>query len=118
MPPPRATAAAQDLIDEVGRRLAWAVHLLVMTYDIERVVIGGGVSHAGAAFADPIHRELARLRAASPMAGALLPADIVAILPPEAEAGAWGAVAIARSAGISEAPPPRRTAREEVVPHA
>ncbi len=115
---------AQDLIDDVGRRLAWAVHLLVMTYDVERVVIGGGVSHAGPAFADPIHRELARLRAASPMAGALLPTDIVAILPSEAEAGAWGAVAIARSAGTTEARHPGRVqtrplvAGEEVVPHA
>lgn len=99
-------AAARDLVDDVGRRLAWAVHLLVMTYDVERVVIGGGVSHAGDAFAAPLRRELARMRAASPQAGELLPADIVEILPSEAEAGAWGAVAIARTAG------------EEVVRHA
>ena len=64
------------------------VHLLVMTYDIERVVIGGGVSHAGPAFAEPLYRELARLRAASVTAGELLPADIVEILPSEAEDGA------------------------------
>ena len=88
-------AHAADLVDDVGRRLAWAVHLLVMTYDVERVVIGGGVSHAGAPFAEPIHRELARLRAASASAAELLPADVVEILPPEAEAGAWGAVTIA-----------------------
>ncbi len=44
---------------------------------------------------EPIHRELARLRAASPSAAELLPADVVEILPPEAEAGAWGAVTIA-----------------------
>ena len=37
-----------------------------MTYDVERVVIGGGVSHAGDPFAAPLRRELARLRAASP----------------------------------------------------
>lgn len=109
---------ARDLVDDVGRRLAWAVHLLVMTYDIERVVIGGGVSHAGAAFADPIHHELARLRAASPMAGELLPADIVEILPSEAEAGAWGAVAIARTAGSIGGSPRARTSEEEVVRHA
>lgn len=116
-------AAAGDpdavaLVDEVGRRLAWAVHLLVMTYDVERVVIGGGVSHAGPAFSDPIHRELARLRAASPTAGELLPAGIVEILPSEAEAGAWGAVAIARSAGTTGDPTTRRATGEEVVPHA
>jgi glucokinase len=90
--------AASALVDDVGRRLAWAVHLLVMTYDVRRVVIGGGVTNAGPAFAEPIHRELARLRAASPQAGELLPADIVEILPIGSEAGAWGAVAIARTA--------------------
>ena len=113
-----AAAAAGDhdaaaLVDDVGRRLAWAVHLLVLTYDVSRVVIGGGVSHAGAPFARPIHDELARLRAASPQAGELLPADVVEILPPDAEAGAWGAVAIARDAEVTH----ERT-REEVVRHA
>jgi predicted NBD/HSP70 family sugar kinase len=90
--------AATALVEDVGRRLAWAVHVLVMTYDVERVVIGGGVSHAGATFAAPIQRELAKLRAASPQAAELLPADIVDVLPPESDAGAWGAVAVARAA--------------------
>ena len=78
-------------------RLAWAIHTLVMTYDVQRVVVGGGVSHAGPSFEAPLRRELARLRAASDLAGELLPADIVDVLPPEAEAGAWGAVAVART---------------------
>jgi glucokinase len=89
--------AANELIDDVGRRLAWAIHTLVMTYDVQRVVVGGGVSHAGQSFERPLRRELDRLRAASSMAGELLPADIVDVLPPEAEAGAWGAVAVART---------------------
>jgi len=90
--------AAIDLTEDVGRRLAWAIHTLVMTYDVQRVVVGGGVSHAGAPFEAPLRRELARLREASALAGELLPADIVEVLPPEAEAGAWGAVAVARTA--------------------
>ena len=89
--------AATELIDDVGRRLAWAIHTLVMTYDVQRVVVGGGVSHAGSPFEVPLRRELARLRAASDLAGELLPADIVDVLPPESEAGAWGAVAVART---------------------
>ena len=107
---------ARDLVEDVGRRLAWAVHLLVMAYDVERVVIGGGVSHAGRGFGDPIHRELARMRAASPIASELLPADIVEILPSEAEAGAWGAVAVARNALVLDGgvEPGRRS---EVVRH-
>jgi glucokinase len=98
-----AAAVAGDpdaaiLVDDVGRLLAWAIHTLVMTYDVERVVVGGGVSHAGQPFEVPLRRELARLRAASDQAGELLPADIVDVLPAAAEAGAWGAVAVARTA--------------------
>jgi len=104
---------ACELIDDVGRRLAWAVHLLVMTYDVDHVVVGGGVSHAGAAFAEPIHQELERLRAVSSQAGELLPADIVEVLPPEAEPGAWGAVAVANA--VRDPDRPRGT---EVVRHA
>jgi glucokinase len=114
----RQAAAGDDearaLVDDVGRRLAWAVHLLVLTCDVRRVVIGGGVSHAGTTFAEPIHRELARLRAASPQAGELLPADIVEILPSGSEAGAWGAIALARSARDQQE---RTRGNEEVVRH-
>ena len=54
-----------------------------MTYDVQRVVVGGGVSHAGPAVRGPLRRELERLRAGSDLAGELLPADIVDVLPPE-----------------------------------
>ena len=67
-PPRAATRSPREIADAVGRRVAWAVHLLVMTYDVERVVLGGGVSHAGETFARPIQRELDRMRAASALA--------------------------------------------------
>ena len=86
---------ATGIADAVGRRLAWAVHLLVMTYDIERVVLGGGVSHAGAAFLEPIQCELDRLRRTSALAREQLAPGIVELLPAGADAGAWGAVTIA-----------------------
>jgi predicted NBD/HSP70 family sugar kinase len=92
---------AEQLVDDVGRRLAWAVHVLVMAYDVHRIVVGGGVSHAGRPFEAPLRRELERLRSASDQAAELLPPDIVEVLPPEAEPGAWGAVAVARQAGVA-----------------
>ena len=46
----------------------------------------------------PIHRELDRLRRTSALAREQLPAGIVELLPVGAEAGAWGAVMIARRA--------------------
>jgi glucokinase len=92
---------ATEIADAVGRRLAWAVHLLVMTYDVERVVLGGGVSHAGETFVRPIQRELDRMRAASALAREQLTPEIVELLPPGADAGAWGAVIIAAAhAGV------------------
>jgi glucokinase len=89
---------ATYLVEDVGRQLAWAIHLLVMAYDVDRVVLGGGVSHAGETFMAPIQRELDRLRAASPIAGELLPQGIVQALPVGADAGVLGAVAIAQQA--------------------
>jgi len=110
VPPDRLTAVdvyeaasagdplAVGLVEDVGRQLAWAIHLLVMAYDVDRVVLGGGVSHAGETFMAPIRRELDRLRAASPIAGELLPVGVVEPLPVGADAGVLGAVAIAQQA--------------------
>jgi predicted NBD/HSP70 family sugar kinase len=69
-----------------------------MTYDVERVVLGGGVSHAGVAFALPIQRELDRMRATSALAKEQLVPGILDLLPTGADAGAWGAVVIAAAA--------------------
>jgi hypothetical protein len=44
----------------------------------------------------PIRRELDRYRAASPLAAEILLPDVVQLLPAGADAGAWGAVTVAR----------------------
>jgi len=96
-------ALATEIAAAVGRRLAWAIHLLVMAYDVERVVLGGGVSHAGETFMRPIRLELDRMRAASALAREQLSDGIVELLPPGADAGAWGAVIIAGAAHAATA---------------
>jgi glucokinase len=98
-----AAAAAGDplgrqIADEVGRYVARAVHELVMAYDVEVVVLGGGVARAGDAFLDPILRALDRLRAASDLAREVLTPGVVHLLPSSAEAGTWGAVTLAAEA--------------------
>lgn len=95
----RAAAAgnheAARVIDDAGRSVAWAIQLLALAYDLERVVLGGGVTHAGDALLAPVRRELDRVRAISPLAYELLPDDLVHLLPADADAGAWGALSLA-----------------------
>jgi glucokinase len=88
-------AAAWVIADAVGRHLGRALQALVMTYDIEQVVLGGGVSRAGEAFLKPIRRELERQRQQSALAREMLQLDMIELLPPDCEAGTWGAVAVA-----------------------
>ena len=59
-------------------------------------MLGGGVSHVGEPFMAPIRRELDRYRAASVLAAEVLLPDCVQLLPAGSDAGAWGAVTIAR----------------------
>ena len=99
-------AAAGDVLaisiaDTAGRWVARAVHELVMTYDVRRVVLGGGVAGAGDTFLAPVLRALDALRSASELAREALPPDVVYLLPPDADAGGWGAVILARSAAAA-----------------
>lgn len=89
---------ARDVVDASGRAIGWAIHLLALAYDVERIVIGGGVSHAGEPFMAPIRRQLDEYRAASPLSAEILSPDLVQLLPPGADAGAWGAVMVGREA--------------------
>ena len=95
---------AAEIVGNAGRSLARAIHALVMTYDVERVVLGGGVSRAGEGFIAPIRAELESMRASSELAAEMLPDGVVAISPDGPDTGAWGGVSIARTvAGRAEA---------------
>lgn len=88
-------AVAQDLTLDVARHLAQAIQHLALAYDIECVVLGGGSARAGAAFFEPLFAEIAWLRAQSPLARLALQPEMIHLLPPDYEAGAWGAVTLA-----------------------
>lgn len=86
---------ALSIASKVGGHLARAVHLLVMLYDVEQVVIGGGVSRSGSAFLSPILAALESMCEQSPLAGAMLRPGMITLADPEYDAGTWGAVAMA-----------------------
>lgn len=87
---------ARRVADEVGSYLAQALHQLIMAYDVERLVVGGGVAQAGDPFWQPIRRALERQRQASPLAHTMLAPEKFHLLPPDSLVGQWGAITLAR----------------------
>lgn len=85
------------IVEEAGRALARAIAGLVLTCDLELVLLGGGVAGAGSVFLDPILAHLAELRAGSPVVAEMIPAGTVRSLPSIFDAVAWGGVALART---------------------
>lgn len=91
-------AVAVQIASRIGTHLARAIRGLVLGHGIDRVVIGGGLSRAGQAFLDPIVAELERERAASALIREAVSTTSVRLLAPDIEAGALGAVVVARAA--------------------
>jgi glucokinase len=96
---------AVGIAERVGVHLAHAIRSLVLLYGVDRVVIGGGMSRAGEPFLRPILDELDREQAASPLISHAFTPNPVELLPPDSDAGAWGAVVVAR-AGLRDAETP------------
>ena len=90
--------AARKVIERAAEGVARAIQLLVMAYDVQKVVLGGGVLNAGDAFLQPIHESLATMRDQSDLAKRMLPPGKVVTAPPEAEVARWGAVLLALEA--------------------
>jgi glucokinase len=89
---PRAIKIRTGLFEGV----AAAVRILVLTLDVDVVVIGGGISSMGEALLSPIRALFAEWEAASPFITSLELGKRVRILPPESRAAATGAAWLGR----------------------
>ena len=94
-----AAAAAGDplatrLVDRAGAAIARMVHELVLAYDVELVVIGGGISRAGAPLLERIEAGLERIAAPSPFAAELLAETEVRLAGTDQDIGTRGAIAL------------------------
>lgn len=87
---------ALEVVNRSGCYLAQAIYSLVMSYDPDRIVIGGGVSSAGETFMKPVEQALSAMRQQSPLAERVLSRERVFLLPADFKAGAWGAIELAR----------------------
>lgn len=87
--------AAQQIVENVGARLGVALRNVLMAYDVDEIVLGGGVTHAGERYLAPILAEWERQRAISALARTMLKPEKLRIADPTRNMGAWGAVALA-----------------------
>lgn len=88
---------AEEIVTGVGTRLGIALRNVIMAYDVDAIVLGGGVTRAGDRYLRPILAEWERQRATSAFARAMLLPEKLRIADPTRNMGAWGAVALAAS---------------------
>lgn len=95
-----AAAAGDARAVAVRDRFVWAVagavRILVLTCDVDHVVVGGGVSGVGRPLLDAVRAELERETAASPFLASLRLADRVRLAPRDVPVGAVGAALVGR----------------------
>jgi glucokinase len=94
-----AAAAAGDvaagrIVDRAAAAIARMVHELVLAYDVELVVIGGGISRAGDPLLRRIQAGLDGIGAPSPFAAELLAETDVRLVGPDHDVGTRGAIAL------------------------
>ena len=90
--------------DAFAGHVAAAVRLLVLTCDVEVVVLGGGVTDLGADLLDAVVAALRRQAAGSPFLTALQLPERVAIVPPGSAVAAIGAALVGIAAREAAAP--------------
>lgn len=86
---------AQVVLTQLGDHLAAAVYLLAVTYDVGRIVLGGGVAEAGAPVLDTVVQGIRRLERESAFVRSLeLPPRVSLV--PEGGVGALGAALLVK----------------------
>ena len=87
---------AQQLVQRVSVYLARALHWLVMSYDVEQIILGGGVAGAGEPFWQPILSELSIMCEQSTLARTMLPQGKISLFSGTENPGIWGATFLAQ----------------------
>ena len=84
------------ILRRAAEHLTSAIHILALTFDIDRIVIGGGVADVGVSLLmDALGQGLHRLQSRSPYTRALRLPDRIMLKPPE-PVGVIGAAALTR----------------------
>lgn len=97
-------ALAAEIVGRAAGHLAAAIRLIALTFGVPSVVVGGGVTRAGEAFAAPLRAAITRERDGSALVARALAANAVEIVDDERPLGALGAAAVARARLWPDAP--------------
>lgn len=95
-------AGASAAVNRASTYLARAIYMLIMTHDVERVVVGGGVSQAGDLFWHPLLTCLDELRRGSPLAEKMLSPEKIILIPASYNPGVHGAVLLSAAAATPD----------------
>ncbi|RKR75433.1 ROK family protein [Frondihabitans australicus] len=86
--------------DDLATGVAAAIRILVLTVDVESVVIGGGLSHVGAPLLTEVQRVLRSWAASSTFLASLDLPDRIALLPEGLSVAAVGAAMLGRPESV------------------
>jgi glucokinase len=86
---------ARSIVRRTSGFLSRAIYGLLLAYDVDLLVLGGGVFSAGDALMQPIFEELTRLRTNSGLAQRILSTERIVLIPKNFNPGIWGALALA-----------------------
>ncbi len=87
---------AREIIDRGAYYLAQAVQWLLLCYDVEKIVLGGGLAYEGRALIQPLYRHLRAWYGESKLADLLLDETRLIARTTEPRLGVWGAVVLAQ----------------------
>jgi glucokinase len=97
---------AQAIITRAGAYLGRGLQSLIMAFDVDKIILGGGVARAGETLRQAILREWQRQSQQSPLAAEMLKPAKLEIAPANINAGAWGGVALVRQIVAHKTPQP------------
>jgi predicted NBD/HSP70 family sugar kinase len=87
---------AADAVRTFGGGVAAAVRLLVLAWDVESVLLAGGVTEVGQPLLEVVRRELVAAETESPLLAAMRLSERVSLLPTQSPVAAVGAAVLAR----------------------
>ncbi|GAA4355792.1 ROK family protein [Angustibacter luteus] len=94
-------AQAVEAVRTFGGGVAAAVRLLVLAWDVESVLLAGGVTEVGQPLLAAVRRELVAAEKQSPLLAAMRLSERVSLLPTQSPVAAVGAAVLARESLVS-----------------